>query len=65
MRDEFEAPILAALDRLQAQGKIAHFWLRDDDAVEPTSALDRVLSLTGASAVPLTLAVIPQPAGPP
>ncbi len=52
MRDEFEAPILAALDRLQAQGKIAHFWLRDDDAVEPTSALDRVLSLTGASAVP-------------
>lgn len=64
MRDEFEAPILTALDRLQAQGKIAHFWLRDDDAVEPTSALDRVLSLTGASAVPLTLAVIPQPAGP-
>ena len=37
----------------------ADFWLRDDDAVEPTVALDRLLGLTGEFAVPVTLAVIP------
>lgn len=36
------------------------FWLRDDDAIEPTPALDRLLGL----GVPVLLAVIPQPAIP-
>jgi hypothetical protein len=50
---------MAALDRCADQGKPALLWLRDDDAVEPGPALDRLLQLTAASGVPVTLAVIP------
>ncbi len=39
------------------------FWLRDDDAIEPTKSLDRLLDLTERFAVPITLAVIPARAG--
>jgi len=35
------------------------FWLRDDDAVEPTPKLDQLLALADGFAVPLTLASIP------
>ncbi len=42
-----------------AAGRVADFWLRDDDAQEPSPALDRLLEITGANAVPLALAVIP------
>ena len=35
-------------------------WWRDDDALAPTPALDRLLSLTGEVGAPLTLAVIPE-----
>ncbi|AGS24668.1 polysaccharide deacetylase family protein [Rhizobium etli] len=52
-------PLYRELDRWQAAGRTARFWLRDDDAVEPTPDLDTLLELTGESAVPLTLAVIP------
>lgn len=48
-----------ALDTLAAEGKTARFWLRDDDATEPTPALDRLLAL----GLPVTLAVIPEPTG--
>lgn len=47
-----------ALDRAAAEGRRLRFWLRDDDAVEPSAALDRLLALT-AGRVPLALAVIP------
>ncbi|MDX0693150.1 polysaccharide deacetylase family protein (plasmid) [Sinorhizobium medicae] len=47
------------LDALQDGGKCIDFWLRDDDAVEPSPALDRLLDLTGRFSVPVTLAVIP------
>jgi peptidoglycan/xylan/chitin deacetylase (PgdA/CDA1 family) len=53
------APLVAALDDWNAQGRVARFWLRDDDAVEPTPALDRLLGLNRDHAVPITLAVIP------
>ena len=33
------------------------FWLRDDDAVEPTPKLDQLLALADRFAVPLTLAL--------
>ena len=46
-----------------AIGQAPDFWLRDDDAQEPSPALDRLLDLTGAHAVPLALAVIPAGAG--
>jgi hypothetical protein len=56
-------PLAAELARWQEAGRVADFWLRDDDAAEPGEALDRLLSLTAAAAVPLTLAVIPARAG--
>lgn len=46
-----------------AAGRTPDFWLRDDDAQEPSPALDRLLDLTGTNAVPLALAVIPAGAG--
>lgn len=57
------SPLVAALDRWAAAGRQARFWLRDDDAVVPTPALDRLLALGANHGVPLTLAVIPQPTG--
>lgn len=59
MTDPF-APLQRALDGFAEAGKSARFWLRDDDAVEPTAALDRLLALGADHDVPLTLAVIPQ-----
>ncbi len=54
----------AALDRLAAAGRTATFWLRDDDAVAPTPALDRLLALAARHGAPLALAVIPKDAEP-
>ncbi|MDK1493763.1 polysaccharide deacetylase family protein [Sinorhizobium sp. 7-81] len=51
-------PLIDRLDRLRA-GQRVDFWLRDDDAVEPTPALDRLVELTDRFSVPATLAVIP------
>lgn len=56
-------PLELELKRWMQRGGRATFWLRDDDAVEPTGALDRLLDLTGRHAVPLTLAVIPERTG--
>lgn len=63
MMDELEATIVGELDRWRQAGKVAQFWLRDDDAVEPTVALDRLLNISAAFSVPLTLAVIPAHTG--
>ncbi|WEX91310.1 polysaccharide deacetylase family protein [Sinorhizobium garamanticum] len=52
-------PMVDRLDRLRAAGRRVDFWLRDDDAVEPTAALDRLVDLAGRFSVPITLAVIP------
>ena len=52
-----------ALDDRAAAGRPAVFWLRDDDAVASTAALDRLLGVMAG--VPLTLAVIPQGTGAP
>jgi peptidoglycan/xylan/chitin deacetylase (PgdA/CDA1 family) len=53
-----------ALDRRAAAGQPVQFWMRDDDAVVPSSALDQLLKVTGDLQIPLTLAVIPKFAGP-
>ncbi len=45
------------LDFWRAAARSATFWWRDDDAVRPTPALDRLLSLAGRT--PLALAVVP------
>ncbi|WP_042775272.1 polysaccharide deacetylase family protein [Sinorhizobium fredii] len=51
--------LIDRLDQMQEAGQSADFWLRDDDAIEPTAALHRLLELTDRYSVPLTLAVIP------
>jgi predicted glycosyltransferase len=48
-----------ALDRLAAQRRFLTVWWRDDDAVAPGPALDRLLELSRRYAAPLGLAVIP------
>lgn len=45
------------LDHWGREGRTANFWWRDDDCVEPTPALDRLLDCAGAT--PIALAVIP------
>jgi hypothetical protein len=53
----------AALDeelvRWRDAGREAALWWRDDDAVEVTPALERLLELRRATSVPLALAVVP------
>lgn len=63
MTDLMSHLILEELSRWEQAGKIAAFWLRDDDAVMPTAALDRLLDLTQDYGVPVTLAVIPERTG--
>jgi hypothetical protein len=55
----------AELRRWRVAGRTPRFWLRDDDAVEPTAALERLVGLTRAAGVPLALAVIPAHTGAP
>jgi len=50
----------AELAAWAAAGRVAEFWWRDDDAVAPSAALDRVLEFE----LPVSLAVIPQDAEP-
>ncbi|MDQ2101612.1 polysaccharide deacetylase family protein [Azospirillum isscasi] len=49
----------AELDAWAAAGRTASFWWRDDDAVEPTPELARMIALSGETGAPLALAVIP------
>jgi hypothetical protein len=51
--------LIAELDRWHRAGRTAEFWWRDDDAIEPTPALERLLSLSDRHYVPLALAVVP------
>lgn len=53
------ADLIAELDAWRDAGRRATFWWRDDDAVEPTPALERLLDLAGRHDTPLMLAVIP------
>ena len=50
------------LDRWAESGRTAWFWWRDDDAVEVTPALERLLALHRDTTIPLTIAVVPQQA---
>ena len=47
------------LDLWAARGEAPALWWRDDDAVEPSAALERAMALAEAAAVPLALAVVP------
>lgn len=63
MSDDPSAVLIRALDAAADAGREIRFWLRDDDAVAPTPALDRLLGLSAAEGVPVTLAVIPRDTG--
>ncbi|UIJ72052.1 polysaccharide deacetylase [Aurantimonas sp. HBX-1] len=54
----------AGLDAARDAGCRIALWWRDDDARAPGAALDRLLDLRRAAAVPLALAAIPQGSGP-
>ncbi|MCJ2143016.1 polysaccharide deacetylase family protein [Methylobacterium sp. E-066] len=47
------------LDEVAARGQRVPFWWRDDDAVAASPALDRLIDLAEAHAIPLLLAAIP------
>lgn len=47
-----------------AAGLTPRFWLRDDDAVEPTPALERLIEFARRRRVPVLLAVVPARATP-
>jgi len=55
-------PLGAAFARWAAAGRTPALWWRDDDAVEPTPALERLLALSRDHGAPLSLAVVPQDA---
>ena len=50
------------LDAWATAGRCAALWWRDDDAVEPSPELARLLALARARDLPVALAVIPAPA---
>lgn len=50
---------IETLDRLADEGRTVRLWLRDDDAIEPTDPLSRLLDQSAGWQVPMTLAVIP------
>ncbi|MBB4305074.1 peptidoglycan/xylan/chitin deacetylase (PgdA/CDA1 family) [Rhodobium orientis] len=56
----FVALVTDRLDKAAAAGTRLSFWWRDDDAVAPSPALDRLLALRARYGVPLALAVIPE-----
>lgn len=58
------ARVRDALDRVASRCETVRFWWRDDDAIEPTQALARLLALREKHNLPLALAVIPGRATP-
>ena len=50
--------------RRRDAGRPVEFWWRDDDATAVSPALEKLLLLSGTCRIPLSLAVIPQEAGP-
>ncbi len=58
------ADLAAELARWRAAGRPVPVWWRDDDAVAPTPALDRLANLSRRHAVPMALAVIPAQVAP-
>lgn len=53
-----------ALDRAHGAGRTVRVWLRDDDCVAVTPALDRLAAVCAGVGLPILLAVIPEPAEP-
>lgn len=56
-------PVATVLDAWSRLGLTPRFWLRDDDAMYPGAALDKLIKLTAEFDVPLALAIIPAATG--
>lgn len=56
----FRQELTDHLDWFAERGRKVRFWWRDDDAIEPTPALERMLSLANTHKVDLAFAVIPK-----
>lgn len=54
------SPLQKALARCRETQTQVPIWWRDDDAIEPTSALDHLTQLSEKTGVPIYLACIPQ-----
>jgi hypothetical protein len=52
------------LNRWQDTGKDATFWWRDDDAIEPTDLLERLIQISSDNTAPCMVAVVPHLAVP-
>ena len=57
------AAVDEALDIVEANHGGIDVWWRDDDAMAPTPALDRLLALSARLDIPVALAVVPSGAG--
>lgn len=57
-------PLRTALSAYRTSGMKLPIWWRDDDAVAPTSALDRLAALSVSVGLPVHLAIIPAHAAP-
>ena len=55
--------LTAELKLWSQMGRQASFWWRDDDAVQPSPPLERLLGLANDYRIPLALAVIPRKTG--
>jgi hypothetical protein len=62
--DDIWRPLLAELDRWSETGRQVRLWLRDDDAIAPGPALDRLADVGERFGLPVLLAVIPMLAEP-
>ncbi|GAA0783888.1 glycosyl transferase family 28 [Roseibium denhamense] len=58
--DRFKNELTGHLDWFAERGRKVRFWWRDDDAIEPTPALEKMLLLANSNKVHLALAVIPK-----
>ncbi|MEQ9692979.1 polysaccharide deacetylase family protein [Shimia sp. SDUM112013] len=56
------APLRAELRHWHTAGLVLPFWWRDDDAVAPTAALERLIDVADAAGVPAHLAIVPREA---
>ena len=57
-------PLTRELTRWQAEGLTLPLWWRDDDAIAPSPALDRLTALSDRAGLPVHLAIIPKTATP-
>ena len=64
MSPDISSDLATELDLWSLSGRSIRLWLRDDDAIAPSPALDRLAGLAERFALPVLLAVIPMLAEP-